>query len=217
MYVCFVKMNIFTKSVKFNILYTSIELFLNNKWPQQQKASQAADHAHFVVALLPQATHWIIKLLPAIVGMMENMKNKTKKLKTTKLLFVIRTNLTATWGKHFVWDSRPQNQNLWLIRRWGNGCYGDVEVWRRFGTYLCESMAAKVKNQSFRHLQWLKCSARVPRYHGNRESGISSVGMSDVWDKKRWLLQICIWPPPPPLTSPPLGGGLLILDTSFSL
>lgn len=136
--------------------------------------------------------------------MIEHMKNKTKK-HNNKNLFVIRTNLTATWEKHFVWESQPQNQNLWLIRRWGNGCYGDVEVWRRFGTYLCESMAATVKNQSFRHLQWLKCSALVPRYHGNRESGISSVGMSDVWDKNADCYK-SVPDPPPPFPHFPPGG-----------
>lgn len=56
-YVCFVKMNLFTKSVKFTILFTSILLFLSNKWPQQQKASQAADHANSVVAPLPPTTN----------------------------------------------------------------------------------------------------------------------------------------------------------------
>lgn len=39
----------------------------------------------------------------------------------------------------------------------GKGCHGDLEVWRRSGTDLCDCMAANVKNQSVCHLEWLEC------------------------------------------------------------
>lgn len=55
--------------------------------------------------------------------------------------------------QNFVCRTRSKNPNLWVIHQTGKGCHGDLEVWRRSGTDLCDCMAANVKNQSVCHLE----------------------------------------------------------------